>query len=78
MLAQARNDYNARRLAKTDHRNVWRTLKRHKAHRRPVPPIDGADHFQGKCTAFRSALFPSADTSPDTLPQGFVSSKADL
>jgi hypothetical protein len=33
MLAQARNDYNARRLAETDHRNVWRMLKRRKAHR---------------------------------------------
>jgi hypothetical protein len=78
MLAQAQNDYNARRLAETDHRNVWRMPKRHKAHRRPVPPIDGADDFQGKCRAFRSALFPPADVSPNTLPQSFVSSKADL
>jgi hypothetical protein len=32
MVAQAHDGYNARRLAETDHRNVWRTLKQHHAH----------------------------------------------
>jgi hypothetical protein len=78
MLAQAEDDHYARRLADTDHPNVWRTLKRLHAHRRPIPPIDGAEDFQGKCNAFRDALFPSADTPPEFLPPDFVSSKADL
>jgi hypothetical protein len=78
MVARARDDFNARRLAETDHRNVWRTIKHHHAHRRPIPPIDGAEDFQEKCNAFRNALFPPADTPPEVLPPDFVSSKADL
>jgi hypothetical protein len=78
MVARARDDFNARRLAKTDHRSVWRTIKHHHAHRRPIPPIDGAEDFQEKCNAFRNALFPPADTPPEVLPPDFVSSKADL
>jgi hypothetical protein len=78
MLAQARDCHNARRLAETDHRNVWRTLKQHQAHRRPIPPIDGAEDFQAKCNAFRTALFPPAEVPPDALPSDFVSSTADL
>jgi hypothetical protein len=79
MVARARDDYNARRLAETDHRNVWRTIKHHHAHRRPIPPIDGAEDFQKKYDAFRNALFPPADaTTPGALPPDLVSSKADL
>jgi hypothetical protein len=64
MLAQAEDDHYARRLADTNHRNVWRTLKRHHVHCRLIPPIDGAEDFQEKCNAFRDALFPPADTPP--------------
>jgi hypothetical protein len=78
MVARARDNFNARRLAETDHRNVWRTIKHHHAHRRPIPPIDGAEDFQEKCNAFRNALFPPANTPPEVLPPDFVSSKADL
>jgi hypothetical protein len=77
MVARARDDFHARRLAETDHRNVWRTIKHHHAHRRPIPPIDGAEDFQEKCNAFRNALFPPADT-PEALPPDFVYSKDDL
>jgi hypothetical protein len=78
MISQARDDYHAQRLAETDHRNVWRTIKRHHAHRRPIPLIDGAEDFEDKCSAFRNTLFPSADATPAALPPDFVSSKADL
>jgi hypothetical protein len=78
MISQARDDYHARQLAETDHHNVWRTIKRHNAHRRPIPPIDGAEDFEDKCNAFRDTLFPSEDATPDALPPDFVSSTADL
>jgi hypothetical protein len=78
MLAQARHSHNARRLAEIDRRNVWMTLKQRQAHRRPIPPIDGAKDFQPKCNAFRTALFPPAEVPPDAPPSDFVSSKADL
>jgi hypothetical protein len=78
MLENAREDYNIPRLAETDHRNVWRTLKQHNAHRSPIPPIDGVEDFQAKCDAFRNALFLPADDSLEVLPPNFVSSKADL
>jgi hypothetical protein len=73
MLAQAEDDHYAHTLANTEHRNVWRH-----AHRRPIPPIDGAEDFQGKCNAFRDALFPPADIPPEILPPNFVSSKGYL
>jgi hypothetical protein len=78
MLEQARDDFNARRPAETDHHNGWRALKQHHAHCRPILPIDGTEGFQAKCNAFRQALFPPTDMRPDALPSGFVSSKADL
>jgi hydrogenase maturation factor HypF (carbamoyltransferase family) len=36
MVARGRDDYNARRLAETNHCNVWRTIKHHHAHRRSI------------------------------------------
>jgi hypothetical protein len=64
MIAQAIDDHNACRLAETDHRNVWRTIKQLQAHHRTIPPIDGAPDFQDKCDAFRNTLFPPADAPP--------------
>jgi hypothetical protein len=78
MISQARDHYHAQRLAETNHRNVWRTVKRHDAHRRLVPPIDGAEDFEDKSSAFCDTLFPSADATPTALPPDFVSSTADL
>jgi ribonuclease HI len=56
---------------------VWRVLKRHQAHRKALPTIDGAADFEGKCSALRNALFPAAST-PEPLEVGFVRGKADL
>jgi hypothetical protein len=78
MITHARDNYNARRLTETDHRNVWRTIKHHHAHRHPIPPIDGAEDFQEKCNAFRTTLFPPADNPPEVLSPNLVSSEADL
>jgi hypothetical protein len=76
-VARARSEYVANKLAAVDQQNVWRILKRHQAHRRALPTIDGAEDFQGKCSAFRDALFPATGT-PDPLAEGFIHGKAGL
>jgi ribonuclease HI len=76
-VARARAEYVANKLAAVDQQNVWRILKRHQAHRRALPTIDGAEDFQGKCSAFRDALFPATGT-PEPLAEGFIHGTADL
>jgi hypothetical protein len=78
-VAQARSQYIAFTLASADHQSVWRVLKRHQAHRCALPMIDGADEFEGKCAAFRAALFPpAAAATPEPLRDEFVRGTADL
>jgi ribonuclease HI len=76
-FTQARSKYAADMLATVNQQNVWRVLKRHLAHRRATPTIDGADDFEGKCAAFRGALFPAND-APERLQDGLVQGTADL
>jgi hypothetical protein len=76
-VAHARSQYTANLVAAVDQRSVWRVLKRHQAHRKALPTIDGADDFEGKCSALWNALFPAAST-PEPLEVGFVRGKADF
>jgi ribonuclease HI len=76
-VAGARSEYAATKLAAVDPQNVWRVLKRRQAHRRALPTIDGADDLESKCSAFRTALFPTMET-PAPLEEGFVHGTAVL
>jgi hypothetical protein len=78
-VSHARSQYIASTLAAVDQQSVWRILKRHQAHRRALPAIDGAEDFEGKCAAFRAALFPPATAAaPEPLHDGFIRGTADL
>jgi hypothetical protein len=76
-VARARSEYAADKLAAVNHQTVWQVLKRHQAHRTAIPTIDGADDFEGKCSAFCDALFP-AMVAPVPLAEGFISGTANL
>jgi hypothetical protein len=78
-VSHARSQYIEATLASADHQSIWRILKRHQAHRPALPKIDGAEDFEGKCAALRTALFPpTADAAPEPLRDGFVQGTADL
>jgi hypothetical protein len=71
-FTQARTTYTADKLASVNQQNVWSVLKRHLAHRRAMPTIDNADDFEGKCAAFRDAVFPANVDTPEALQEGFI------
>jgi ribonuclease HI len=77
MVRNAKTAYRIHQLETVSTRTVWKTLKHHNTHHKPIPPLDGRCDFQGKCDVLRKALFPdTAQQMP--LPANFLSSKKDL
>jgi ribonuclease HI len=77
MVRNAKTAYRIHQLEATSTRTVWKTIKHHNTHHKPIPPLDGRSDFQGKCDVLRKALFPDTQQriplSPNLLP-----SKKDL
>jgi len=77
MVRNAKTAYRVHQLKTVSTRTVWRTLKHHNTHHKPVPPLDGQSDFHGKCDVLRKALFP--DTTQQTpLPPNLLTSENDL
>jgi len=77
MVQNAKTAYCIHQLENASTRTVWKTLKHHNTHHKPIPPLDGRPDFQGKCDVLREELFP--DTVQRTpLPADLLTSKKDL
>jgi ribonuclease HI len=77
MVQNAKTAYRIHQLEATSTRTVWKTIKHHNTHNKPIPPLDGRTDFQGKCDILREALFPSI-TQQTPLPPNLLISKKDL
>jgi len=49
-------------LETTSTKTVWKTVKYHNTHHKPIPPLAGRSDFKGKCKVLRNALFPTVNT----------------
>ena len=49
MVRNARTAYRIYQLETVSTQTVWKTLKHHNTHHKPIPPLDGRSDFQGKC-----------------------------
>jgi len=79
MVRNAMTAYRVKQLQGTTTRTVWKTLRHHNTHHRPIPPLNGQTDFNGKCTELRNALFPAVNNSPQkALPANFLTSKLDM
>jgi hypothetical protein len=77
MVRNAKTAYRIHQLESVSTRTVWKTLKHHNTHHKPIPPLDGKSDFRGKCDVLRKALFPDmVQQSP--LPPNLLTSKKDL
>jgi hypothetical protein len=77
MTHNARTEYRSQQLLKTTNQSVWKVVKNHHTHHKPVPPLNGAEDFTHKCQLLRRTLFPQNPNAHMPLPPGFVSSKMD-
>jgi len=58
MVRNAKTAYRIHQLETVSTRTVWKTLKHHNTHHKPVLTLDGRSDFHGKCDVLRKALFP--------------------
>jgi hypothetical protein len=77
-VQRAKERYWHEQLAETNQQTVWKVIRKHNAHYKPIHPLNGVSTFEGKCQVLRTALFPDpaiqiSDLAPDT-----VLSKCDL
>jgi len=77
MVQNAKTAYCIRQLETTTTRTVWKTVKHHNTHHKPLPPLEGKSDFQGKCDVLRKALFPNT-TQRTPLSPNLLTSKKDL
>jgi len=79
MVCNAKTAYRIHQLEAASTRTVWKTIRHHNTHHRPIPPLEGQSDFQGKCDALCTALFPEINTEGWTpLPPNLLTSKKDL
>jgi ribonuclease HI len=77
MVRNAKSAYRIHQLETVSTQTVWKTLKHHNTHHKPIPPLNGRSDFRGKCDVLRKALFPDmVQQSP--LPPNHLTSKKDL
>ena len=77
MVRNATTAYRIHQLESVSTQTVWKTLKHHNTHHKPIPPLDRLSDVQGKCDVLRKALFPDmVQQSP--LPPNLLTSKKDL
>jgi len=77
MVRNAKTAYRIRQLKTTTNRTVWKTVKHHKTHHKPLLPLERKSDFQEKCDVLRKALFPNT-TQRTPLPPNLLTSKKDL
>ena len=77
MVRNAKTAYRIRQLETTNTRKVWKTVKHHNMHHKPLTPLEGKSDFQGKCDVLQKALFPNT-TQRTPLPPNILTSKKDL
>ena len=79
MVREAKNAYRIKQLQSTNTKAIWKTIRHHNTHHRPIPPLEGHTAFQDKCASLRNALFPAVNNIPrHHLPDNFLTSKLDL
>jgi hypothetical protein len=79
MVRAAKTAYRIKQLQSTNTKTIWKTLRHHNTHHRPIPPLEGQTDFKAKCASLRNALFPAVNNLPrQQLPPNFLSSKFDL
>jgi hypothetical protein len=71
-VQRANERYWHKRLAETNQQTVWKVIRKHNTHYKPIPPLNGVSTFEGKCQVLRTALFPDPaiqifDLAPDTI-----------
>jgi ribonuclease HI len=74
----ARIRYRTHQLTKTDSKSVWKVIKNHHTHHKPIPPLNGITSFDNKCELLRQTLFPHNLTDTQPLPPDFVTASHDL
>ena len=77
MVRNAKSAYHIHQLETVSTQTVWKTLKHHNTHHKPIPPLDGRSDFRGKCDVLRQALFPDIVQRSPLLPN-LLTSKKDL
>jgi hypothetical protein len=77
MVRNAKTAYRIHQLETVSTRTVWKTLRHHNTHHKPIPPLDGRADFRGKCDVLREALFPDM-VQPTPLSADLLPSKKDL
>jgi len=79
MVRTAKTAYRIRQLQSANTKNIWKTIRHHNTHQRPLPPLEGQTTFKDKCTSLRNALFPAVNNLPrPPLPSNFLTSKLDM
>jgi len=77
MARNAKTAYRIHQLEATSTQTVWKTIKHHNTHHKPIPPLEGHSDFQGKCDVLRAALMPNT-LQATPLPPNLLTSKKDL
>jgi len=79
MVRAAKTAYRIKQLQSRDTKNIWKTIRHHNTHHRPIPPLEGQSDFKGKCASLWNVLFPAVDNlSCQPLPPNFLTSKIDM
>jgi len=79
MVRAAKTAYRIKQLQTTNTRTIWKTIRHHNTHHRPILPLEGQTEFRAKCASLRNALFPAVNNLPrQHLPDNFLTSKLDL
>jgi hypothetical protein len=78
MVRNAKTAYRIHQLETVSTRTVWKTLKHHSTHHKPIPPLDGQSDFQGKCEVLQNTLFPNIIQQTPLPPNLRLTSKKDL
>jgi len=79
MVRAAKAAYRIKQLQSANTKSIWKTIRHHNTHQRPIPPLEGQTDFKDKCTLLRNALFPAVNNlSRQPLPPNFLTSKLEM
>jgi hypothetical protein len=67
-----------KKLLESNQQSIWRIIRKHNTHIKPIPPLLGKNGFEKKYRILRESLFPTALTSPDHLPEKSILSPCNL
>ena len=79
MVRAAKTAYCIKQLQSVNIKSIWKTVRAHNTHQRPIPPLEGHTNFKDKCMSLRNTLFPAVNNLPrQHLPPNFLTSKVDM